>query len=80
MIFERFQTFYNFRTLFDFKDHFSPRWEPVYLAYRDTTELPTIALAVLRAHLPDLGWAKLTQLLGHVLAERLRSQETETAP
>jgi hypothetical protein len=62
-------------SLFDFKDHFSPRWEPVHLAYRDPTELPAISLAILRAHLPDLGWAKLTQLLGHVLAERLRSQE-----
>jgi lysylphosphatidylglycerol synthetase-like protein (DUF2156 family) len=88
-VFERFETFYDFRSLFDFKDRFEPRWEPVYLVYADPTELPTIAIAILRVHLPNLGWVQAVRLLGEVLSRRLNlgegpgsvePTEAETAP
>ncbi|MHB8079165.1 MAG: bifunctional lysylphosphatidylglycerol flippase/synthetase MprF [Candidatus Krumholzibacteriia bacterium] len=70
-LFENFETFYDFRSLFDFKERFRPRWEPVYLAYRDPATLPAAAVAVLRAHLPDLDAAGVARLLGASLADRL---------
>lgn len=80
IIFKRFETFYDFRSLFDFKDRFEPRWEPVYLAYGDPSTLPAVAVAILRAHLPDLGWSQAVRLLGEVLARRLRLQDETPAP
>ncbi|CCH30954.1 bifunctional lysylphosphatidylglycerol flippase/synthetase MprF [Saccharothrix espanaensis] len=44
---------YGFRSLHAFKAKFSPRYEPVHLAYRDEADLPRIGLALLRAYLPD---------------------------
>jgi lysylphosphatidylglycerol synthetase-like protein (DUF2156 family) len=80
-VFERFETFYDFRSLFDFKERFEPRWEPVYLAYGDPAELPAVGLAILRAHLPHLGWAQTVRLLGESLSRRLHSgQEKDEAP
>ncbi len=70
-LFENFETFYDFRSLFDFKDRFKPRWEPVYLAYRDSATLPAAAMAVLRAHLPELDATGVARLLGGSLADRL---------
>ena len=70
-LFENFETFYDFRSLFDFKERFRPRWEPVYLAYREPTRLPAAAVAVLKAHLPDLDAADVAHLLGASLADRL---------
>ncbi len=44
---------YGFGSLHAFKAKFSPRYEPVYLAYRDEADLPRIGLALTRAYLPD---------------------------
>lgn len=71
-IFTSFETYYDFKSLFDFKDRFKPRWEPVYLAYRDPAELPAVAAAILRAHLPQLHWVDAVRLFGQVVAEKLR--------
>ena len=71
VVFERFETFYDFRSLFDFKDRFEPRWEPVYLAYQDPAELPTVAVAILRSHLPGIGFSQTVRLLGESMARRL---------
>lgn len=70
-IYENFGTFYDFKSLFDFKERFRPRWEPVYLAYRDEAQLPAIAMAIVRAHLPNLDAAGLARILGANLVERL---------
>jgi lysylphosphatidylglycerol synthetase-like protein (DUF2156 family) len=77
LLFERFRTLYDFQSLFAFKSRFRPRWEPVYLAYLDPVELPTITLAVLRAHLPQLGWTQAIKLLGSTLVERLQGEVEE---
>lgn len=42
---------YGFASLHAFKAKFSPRREPLYLAYRGTGDLPRIGAAILRAYL-----------------------------
>jgi phosphatidylglycerol lysyltransferase len=43
---------YGFRSLHAFKTKFSPRYEPLFLAYRDEGDLPRIGFALSRAYLP----------------------------
>ncbi len=64
IIASRFETYYSFRSLFDFKERFRPRWEPVHLAYLDPADLPDAAVAIVRVHLPRLGWADTVRLFG----------------
>ncbi len=47
------EPFYGFRSLHAFKAKFSPRYEPVHLAFRDEADLPRIGVALTRAYLPD---------------------------
>ena len=47
------EPFYGFRSLHAFKAKFSPRYEPIHLAYRDEGDLPRIGIALTRAYLPD---------------------------
>ncbi len=47
------EPYYGFRSLHTFKKKFNPRYEPVYLAFRDESDLPRIGLAISRAYLPD---------------------------
>jgi lysylphosphatidylglycerol synthetase-like protein (DUF2156 family) len=44
---------YGFRSLHAFKAKFRPRHEPIYLAFRDESDLPRIGVALTRAYLPD---------------------------
>jgi len=44
---------YGFQSLHAFKEKFHPRYEPMYLLYRDEADLPAIAVALVRAYLPD---------------------------
>ena len=52
---------YGFRSLHRFKEKFHPRYESLYLLYRDEADLPRIGMALTRAFLPD---ASLRQLAG----------------
>ncbi|MDX2376262.1 DUF2156 domain-containing protein [Microbacterium sp. LRZ72] len=52
---------YGFRSLHRFKKKFNPRYEPIYLLYRDEGDLPPIAAGLTRAFLPD---ATLRQFAG----------------
>ena len=52
---------YGFRSLHRFKEKFHPRYETMYLLYRDETDLARIAPALTRAFLPD---ATLRQFAG----------------
>lgn len=52
---------YGFRSLHRFKEKFQPRYEPLYLLYRDEADLARIGLGLTRAFLPD---ASLRQLAG----------------
>jgi phosphatidylglycerol lysyltransferase len=53
---------YGFRSLHAFKTKFSPRYEPLYLAYRDEGDLARIGIALTRAYLPDAGMRDLVRL------------------
>ena len=44
---------YGFSSLHKFKQKFNPRYEPIYLLYRDEGDLPAIAAGLTRAFLPD---------------------------
>jgi lysylphosphatidylglycerol synthetase-like protein (DUF2156 family) len=56
---------YGFRSLHAFKTKFSPRYEPMYLAYRDEADLPRIGIAITRAYLPGVRAAQLLRLVSH---------------
>ena len=53
---------YGFRSLHAFKMKFNPRFEPMYLAYRDEGDLPRIGMALTRAYLPDTNLRTLVRL------------------
>jgi len=53
---------YGFRSLHAFKTKFSPRYEPLYLAYRDEADLPRIGIALTKAYLPDATVRDLVKL------------------
>lgn len=63
--------FYNFQSLYAFKKKFQPCWENVYLVYRGHGELPRIAIAILKAHMPELGPRLLAEVIGSGVVERL---------
>lgn len=44
---------YGFKSLHQFKTKFNPRYEPIYLLYRDEGDLTRIATGLTRAFLPD---------------------------
>jgi phosphatidylglycerol lysyltransferase len=48
-IYEHVNGFYSFKGVHDFKDKFSPRWEPRHLVYPGATSLPAVALALILA-------------------------------
>ncbi|MDE0572111.1 phosphatidylglycerol lysyltransferase domain-containing protein [Demequina sp. B12] len=50
---EKMEPYYGFASLERFKAKFKPRHVPMSLLYRDEAQLPTIALALGRAYLPD---------------------------
>jgi lysylphosphatidylglycerol synthetase-like protein (DUF2156 family) len=53
---------YGFRSLHAFKSKFSPRYEPLYLAYRDEGDLARIGIALTRAYLPDATMRDLLRI------------------
>jgi lysylphosphatidylglycerol synthetase-like protein (DUF2156 family) len=55
---------YGFRSLHAFKSKFSPRYEPLFLAYRDDGDLPRIGIALTKAYLPEAGMRDLMKLAG----------------
>ena len=53
---------YGFRSLHTFKEKFQPRHEPVYMCFRDESDLPRIGMALTRAYLPDASTTDLARL------------------
>ncbi len=53
LIFDRFDKFYRYKSLFDFKRKYHPAWQGRYLAYPPGTLLARIGLAVAAVHLPS---------------------------
>ena len=58
---ETLEPVYGFRSLHRFKQKFNPRYETMYLLYRDEGDLPAIAAGLTKAFLPD---ATLRQYAG----------------
>lgn len=56
------EPYYGFRSLHAFKMKFKPRFEPMYLTYRDAADLPRIGIALGRAYLPDADLPDLVRL------------------
>jgi lysylphosphatidylglycerol synthetase-like protein (DUF2156 family) len=56
------EPYYGFRSLHSFKTKFKPRYEPMYLAYRDEADLPRIGFALARAYLPDTSLRSLARM------------------
>ncbi|MCA1305301.1 DUF2156 domain-containing protein [Microbacterium esteraromaticum] len=65
---------YGFRSLHRFKEKFHPRYETLYLLYRDEGDLPRIGLALTRAFLPD-ATARQFASAGLELVQRGGEQE-----
>lgn len=45
--------FYNFKGLHAFKEKFHPMWEPRYLVYSESANVPAVTAALIRAHSGD---------------------------
>lgn len=58
---EALEPMYGFRSLHAFKTKFAPRFEPMYLVYRDEADLPRIGIALTRAYLPDTPLRQLVR-------------------
>jgi lysylphosphatidylglycerol synthetase-like protein (DUF2156 family) len=56
---------YGFRSLFEFKRKFLPRWEQLYIVYPGPASLPRIGYALARAYLPDFGLPEMGALLAN---------------
>jgi len=50
---EALEPVYGFRSLHRFKEKFHPRYETLYLLYRDEADLARIGAALTRAYLPE---------------------------
>ncbi|MGW5639526.1 bifunctional lysylphosphatidylglycerol flippase/synthetase MprF [Streptomyces sp. NPDC003832] len=57
------EPYYGFRSLHAFKQKFNPRYEPLYLLYRDEADLPRIGVALTRAYMPEARTRELLQAL-----------------
>ncbi|SKA76912.1 Lysylphosphatidylglycerol synthetase, C-terminal domain, DUF2156 family [Prosthecobacter debontii] len=51
-LFENFDRFYGYKSLFNFKKKYQPDWQGRYLAYQPRTSLAMVGLAVAGVHLP----------------------------
>ncbi len=51
-LFENFDRFYGYKSLFNFKKKYQPDWQGRYLAYRPDTSLAMVGLAIAGVHLP----------------------------
>ncbi|MCZ4552730.1 hypothetical protein BH683_021790 [Williamsia sp. 1138] len=56
------EPFYGFRSLHAFKMKFQPRYEPVYMCFRDEGDLPRIGVALTRAYLPNATPGQMIKL------------------
>ncbi|MFC4223854.1 phosphatidylglycerol lysyltransferase domain-containing protein [Lysinibacter cavernae] len=56
------EPFYGFQSLHTFKAKFAPRYEPMYLLYRDEADLPRISIGLIRAFVPSASTAELVRL------------------
>lgn|GEM_PF-2164750 len=63
LLFRYFNQFYNYKSLFAFKNKFAPTWEPRYVAYATNAELLKVALAIIGIHTKHSFWRKKLKVL-----------------
>lgn len=59
------EPYYGFRSLHSFKAKFQPRYEPMFLLYRDEADLPRIGLSLLRCYMPSATVRDLLRVPAH---------------
>jgi phosphatidylglycerol lysyltransferase len=52
-LFERFNRYYGYKSLFEFKKKYQPAWQGRYLGFRASANLLLVAVALVRVHLPQ---------------------------
>lgn len=52
MLFEKFDNYYGYKSLFAFKEKFHPQWTSRYVAYPNLATIFPAMLAIVRVHLP----------------------------
>jgi phosphatidylglycerol lysyltransferase len=52
-LFERFNRYYGYKSLFEFKKKYQPAWQGRYLGFRPSVNLLLAAVALVRVHLPQ---------------------------
>jgi lysylphosphatidylglycerol synthetase-like protein (DUF2156 family) len=52
-LFENFNRYYGYKSLFEFKKKYQPVWQGRYLAFRPNTNLLLVGLALVRVHMPQ---------------------------
>jgi lysylphosphatidylglycerol synthetase-like protein (DUF2156 family) len=51
-LFDRFNRYYGYKSLFEFKKKYQPDWQGRYLGFRPSVNLVLAAVALVRVHLP----------------------------
>ncbi len=64
LVFTHGEGLYRFRSLYESKERYRPRWQGTWLVYESNSQLGELALAVLRAYLPGLRPRMIADLLG----------------
>ena len=52
-LFERFNRYYGYKSLFEFKKKYHPVWEGRYLGFQPNINLLLATVALVRVHLPE---------------------------
>ncbi len=55
-LFENLNHIYGYKSLFEFKRKYRPKWHGHYVAYRRGVHLPLVGLALVRVHAPEGLW------------------------
>jgi len=55
-LFENLNRIYGYKSLFEFKRKYRPRWQGRYVAYHRGAHLPLVGLALVRVHAPGGIW------------------------
>lgn len=72
----RVNELYHYKSLYFFKRKFAPVWRSVYLVYGSRLALPRIIYAILKVHLPSIGWSLLTDVARGEIARLLPWRQT----
>lgn len=63
LVYENFNSIYNYKQLYDYKAKWGPLWEDRFIAYISAIDFPRIVLAIASAHLPNLTIKEILKTL-----------------